>query len=457
MKPAVRAALVSVATAAAFFSVFLAAALWAPQDQQTIRQHLIESVKSGELNQQTNLGPFGTLSIYPNIFNCLLFNMMLAPASGPLIDAVSNRMAAHDGAGNDARVPPVPDCQALVRALPELGGAGANFAEYDRYILGMRVLGRVLLSTTSVRALRHILLGTAYALLGLIGIVALYRFSRATNNVFERARAAGYVAIAACLALFYGIHYFGATLYFGPMDCVQYAFILASLVWPLEDLRPARLAIYAASYGSLIAIFEFMTGGIPLALALLPLLLALGFRGDKSAYFEKLIQLWGCFCLAVIASFAIKNIFAVAYLGRPNTFVPALLYRTYGSFHASPEASYSISYLWEIYHINSALIAWSSRWLGTGLVIAALGFVSVVTWQNRKAEWSANRPVQLACWLSLAALTTWVAVFLNHSILHPFFMVRLLVIPIIAGAVLIVTEMTFRPARRPARSHPSAA
>jgi len=173
MKTAVRAALVSVATAAAFFSVFLAAAFWAPQDQQTIRQHLIESVKSGELNQQTNLGPFGTFSIYPNIFNCLLFNMMLAPASGPLIDAVSNRMAAHDGAGNDARVPPVPDCQALVRALPELGGAGANFAEYDRYILGMRVLGRVLLSITSVRALRHILLGAAYALLGLIGIGAV--------------------------------------------------------------------------------------------------------------------------------------------------------------------------------------------------------------------------------------------------------------------------------------------
>jgi hypothetical protein len=381
--------------------------------------------------------------------------MMLAPADAPLIAAVSNRMAAHDEAANDARVPPVPDCQALLRALPELGGAGVNFVEYDRYILGMRVLGRVLLSVTSVRALRHILLGTAYALLGLIGIVALYRFGR-TTNTFERARAAGYVAIAACFALFYGVHYFGATLYFGPMDCVQYAFILASLVWPLEDLRPARLAVYAASYGSLIAIFEFMTGGIPLALALLPLLLALGFRGDKPAYFQKLVQLWGCFCLAAVASFAIKVILAVAYLGRPNTFVPALLYRTYGSFHASPEASYSISYLMEIYHINSAVIAWSSRHLGTGLVIAGLGIVSVVTWQNRNAEWPSNRPVQLACWLSLAALAAWVAVFLNHSILHPFFMVRLLVIPIIAGAVLTATEATFGLARRPAR-HPSAA
>jgi hypothetical protein len=286
--------------------------------------------------------------------------------------------------------------------------------------------------------------------------VALYRFSRATD-VFERARAAGYLAIAACLALFYGVHYFGATLYFGPMDCVQYGFILASLVWPLEDLRPARLAVYAASYGSLIAIFEFMTGGIPLALALLPLLLALGFRGDKSAYFGKLVQLWGCFCLSAIASFAIKVILAVAYLGRPNTFVPALLYRTYGSFHASPEASYSISYLLEIYHLNSAVIAWGSRHLGTGLVIAGLGIVCFVTWQNRSANWSSNRPVQLACWLSLAALAAWVAVFLNHSILHPFFMVRLLVIPIIAGAVLIVTELTFRLGRRSAQSHPSAA
>src|SRR6185295_19022574 len=99
----------------------------------------------------------------------------------------------------DTRAPPFPPCQALLRALPELGGDGAEFVEYDRYVLGMRVLGRVLLSVTSLKSMRQVLAGTSYALLGLIGLAALWRFAQARGDAQERIRAAGYLAIAVTL------------------------------------------------------------------------------------------------------------------------------------------------------------------------------------------------------------------------------------------------------------------
>ena len=68
----------------------------------------------------------------------------------------------------------------------------------------------------------------------------------------------------------------------------------------VSNERGVALALYAASYGSLTAIFESLTGGIPFALALLPLLLALGFTGERRDYLARLLLLWAAFCVAVV-------------------------------------------------------------------------------------------------------------------------------------------------------------
>jgi hypothetical protein len=445
MKRAIQAVLISVATAAAFFAVFVAAAIVVPQDQQAIRQHLVDAIISGEMNEQTDR--FQKYPVHRNVFNCLLFNMMLAPGSNPPVEAISNRMAAVDDVVYHDRVPPFPDCQAMWRALPELGGIGARFIQYNRYILGMRVVGRVMLSSVSVKALRHILLGISYALIGLIGAAALYRLSRA-NDAAERARAAGYAAIAACLTLFYGVYYFDSTLNFAPMDWVQFVFILLSLVWPLAEMRPAGLAAFAASYGSAIAIFEFLTGGIPLALGLLPLLLALGFRGDRSEYFGKVIRLWACFAIAVVAMFAIKKIYTVVLLGDSEGFFSALFVRIYGTFDSGTTAQYTFSYLVITYYAASAVIAWGLRHVAPVLVTASVIAIAVSTWRGRKTIWSPRHVMLWACWLALFAEAAWIGVFLNHALLHSTYMARLLVVPITAAAVLIVTDAISRRARQ---------
>src|SRR5882724_633432 len=139
-------AIISVAAAAAFFAVLIVLAMFAPQDQQTIRRHLADAIAGSEMVSQTKLGPLGTFPVYRNVFDCLLFGMMLAPAESARAAAISNRRAVAEALpAQDARMPPFLDCQTLVRAFPELGGDGVAFVQYDRYVLGMRVVGRVLL------------------------------------------------------------------------------------------------------------------------------------------------------------------------------------------------------------------------------------------------------------------------------------------------------------------------
>jgi hypothetical protein len=434
----IRAALISVALAAVFFALFAAAAMWAPQDQQAIRKTLIEAVTSGEFSAQTSIGPNQTFPMYRSANDCFLLGMMLAPADGRSAEALSNRVvAAASPSAPDARAPPFPPCQALLRALPELGGSGAEFVEYDRYVLGMRVLGRVLLSVTSLESMRQILAGASYALLGLIGLTALWRLIKARGVAQERIRAAGYLAIAVTLALFYGVNFFDAMLNFGPLDDVHFVFILVSLLWPLGDMRPAGLAIYAGSYGSLIAIFEFLSGGIPLALALLPLLLALGYRGDRPAYLAKLVTLWSGFCIAVIATFAIKKIYTMAFLGDSESFIATLLHRTYGGLAETPDANYSATFVATTYYRASALVGLGSSRIGASLVLLSLAAIAILTWRRARLPTDLLVP---ACWLALFAIGIWYAVFLNHAILHASFMARLLIVPIIAAAVLIAVR-----------------
>jgi UDP-N-acetylmuramyl pentapeptide phosphotransferase/UDP-N-acetylglucosamine-1-phosphate transferase len=61
----------------------------------------------------------------------------------------------------------------------------------------------------------------------------------------------------------------------------------------------------------------------------------------------------------------------------------------------------------------------------------------------------------MGCWLALGFLIAWIAVFWNHTLVHPFFMARMLVIPVMCGAVAIVVvraELRRRagPGREPA-------
>ncbi len=183
-----------------------------------------------------------------------------------------------------------------------------------------------------------------------------------------------------------------------------------------------------------------LTGGIPFALAILPLLLALGFQGDWRGYVTRLVLLWGCFCVAVVTSFAIKKGFAIAFLGDRESFITMLFYRMRGELPSDTGVELSLGYLLASYRRWSGLIALGSPNIGTGLILAALGLFVVQTWRSRRSLWFFDRPILIACWLGVGVLIVWCAAFFQHAVVHPYFMARLLVIPVIGAAVLLTVH-----------------
>lgn len=437
-KELIPGAIIGVAAAVCFFAAFAAAALWLPQDQTAIRRHIVAAVLDGTFNARPTYGPLGA-TVWPrHTLDCTLANMMLAPPAGRLADAIGNRHVAFNPSWSDPRVPPTTDCQGLARAIPELGpGYGdVQYQSNDRYILGVRVVGRVLLSLMPFDTMARLLRGISFALLGVLGALALWKLRTAADTV-SRQFAFGYLIIAVCLALFYGVHWFDATLYFAPPDHVHFVFIIVSLLAPLARIRPAALAIYAASYGSLTAIFESLTGGIPFALAMLPLLLALGFEGSRRDYFARLFLLWGAFCIAVVTCFALKKIIVIAFLGDQESFSSLLFYRMFGAPLPESGTTLTLGHLLSSYRRWSSLIGFGSVNLGTALVLGALALFAVETRRTR----STPNTILRACWAGIAVLLVWAVVFLNHTAVHPYFMARLLVIPVIGATVLAICRL----------------
>src|ERR1041385_1861306 len=398
-KALIRGTIVSVATAACFFATFIAAALWLPQDQGAIRRHIVAAVLDGTFSARASYGPLGSTVFARHTLDCTLANMMLAPPAGRLADAISNRHVRLNFSWNDPRAPATTDCQGLARAIPELGvGYGdVQWVASDRYILGVRVVGRVLLSLMPFDTMARTLRGIAFALLGALGALALWKL-RAAPDSASRRFAAGHLIIAAGLTLLYGVHYFDATLYFAPPDWVHFAFIIVSLLAPLARMRLTALTLYAASYGSLIAVFESLTGGIPFALAMMPLLLALGFDGARRDYLARLFLLWGAFCIAVMTCFVLKKIIVIACLGDQESFTALLFYRMFGAPMPESGTSLTLGYLLASYRRWSSLIGLGLPNLGTALVLAALAILGVESWRTRKA---AMPLVLLACWLGI--------------------------------------------------------
>lgn len=448
MRVLARSLLASVATAVVLFALLLAVAVWAPQNQATIRRHLHDAVASGLIIEKGKLGPFDRLYTYTYLYDCIIFGTMLAPSRGVLTNAMSNRRPVIDSTVEDPRVP-FSFCQEFLRALPEFKADGSErvqFASYDRYILGMRVLGRILLSIMPLNAMHDLLFALLYGLLGGIVVIAAWRLVRAEAGSPERARAAAFIAIAGCFASFYGLSYYGPTLNFGPLDATHFAFILISLVVPLGTMRPTGLALFAAAYGTLVAYFEFLTGGIPIALALSPLLLALGFKGGWRDYLGKLMVIWSSFCVAVVVSFALKTALAELFFDEADTFMGPLLLRMHGDYGPLPGATGNswieiARYLYNSYAYQSRNIAWGAPALGTALITVALATIVLFSWRNRRTLRTFAHPVLAATWLSLGALIAWAAVFFQHTMTHPFSQVRMLVVPIIAATILVTMEL----------------
>src|SRR5262249_51527574 len=157
------------------------------------------------------------------------------------------------------------------------------------------------------------------------------------------------------------------------------AIIIAALYRPLGTADTVFLTRLGALYGSLVAIFEVLNGGIPVALALLCVLTGLS-APSQWDFFRRLSILALAFLVALVTCFSIKLGVVSIYTGE-NAFTQhagALLHRFRGDVTretalvellasrgidfntVAGNPFYSVALLLVLYGYWSKIIAWGS-------------------------------------------------------------------------------------------------
>jgi hypothetical protein len=435
-------------------------------DRARYREAAAEAARSGALAEIYRLPLAPNKEFYPHGGDdCLTLAMLIAPRETRLKAAVSPRVPVGQFRA-DAEVrewfPPQPFCDALaamLRAEGALGAGGGQLPEmiyYHRYIHGTVTTTAVLLSVMSLKHATILLLGACYALLAWLVVAAALRLR--SKRIAERRRAAAFLSIGLALALFYALPLFGRSFCFAPVDIVIIGFILYGLFRPLGRISQDRLVVSAALFGTAIAILDHLVGGIPMALAVLLVLVVLGEAEDRAALIRRLVLALAAFLVAVLVCLTFKQLVVLAIWG-PDTlvdFVGRLGQRTGGGVTAELSDSVKqrldqvgLSLAWldanfasrivfaAIMLVYSAFIlGWGSHVLGAAIVIPPVPLLLLLTYRAVRRRVFRGWPLELLVIAGAAMVPfAWYLAFLNHTILHSSFMVRPLALS--AGLVAV--------------------
>jgi hypothetical protein len=435
----------------ALFAINFAVTQISPEHYRRI---VMQALESGTLATVTHLPFAPSKDIYPYGGNdCLILGALVMPRDARIKASVSPRLPLPPESADIKTAPGYPAaglCLALAATMRTIARNPApdQFPEpsyYHRYIQGDTTVAALLLAVMSFATATTILLAACYAMLAAIALPALFRLR--TGVPSERGRAGAFLIIATALACFYGLPVFDRSFSFAPTDVVIFAFILYGLLQPLGTIPPQRFIFAVAIFGTLIAMLEFLTGGIPLGLATLIALIAIGGAPDWRTLHNRMALGTAAFTAAIIACFGYKLLAVATVFGTHelSVFFQTLGQRMGGSVETN--LSDSVKAALTAYHINpqwldaniltrvafaglmltysSFFLGWGSHLLGAAVVLLptplllALGASS---FRDRNISRQARERLALAAAGAVPVL--WYVLFANHTILHSSYMVR---------------------------------
>jgi hypothetical protein len=432
---------------------------------------LADAIESGTLATVMHLPLAPAKDIYPLTGNdCMIIGALAVPRGSRIEAAISPPRATWgDPAGitNPPGYPPSADCLLLAATMKAVARAPApdqllERAYTHRYIHGNVTVAAVLLAFMSVGTASAVMFAACYAILAAIALLALPRLRADSPN--ERRRAAAFLIIAATLACFYGLPVYGRSFSFAPTDSVIFAFILYGMLQPLGQIPRSRLIFAAAAFGTVIAILEGFTGGIPLALASLLALIALGETPDQHILIDRMVAGTAAFTAAAVACFVYKLLAVAAVFGTNELweFSHQLGYRIGGSVQSilsdnTTEVlkAYRIDPDWVdaniVTHVlfagvmltySSFFLGWGSHFLGAALILLPTPLLlafALSSFRERNISDQARERVALAAAGMVPLL--WYILFTNQTIQHTSYMVRPLALNV---ALCIISALLCR-------------
>lgn len=425
-RPAGPAALLGVLVGAAFFLAFAALNyLSLRQDATVARGAVIAAFTAGELGHPESLR--GNTAVGQHQFNdCLILAMALdrgAPAAQLAVSPIRPVFSRTDG-----------PCGDLDRYAHGEAPDGLLYF-YHNYIHGQTMLTRFLLPRIGVKGMRagYHLLGSLLLLAGLL---------TAMLSLVRRRRAGLFWLIAfLCFARFFGLEAFGQSLGHGPSDLVLLGMaLLLAVAGSRGGARPRSLILAAAAFGALTMIFELLTGGVPLGLALLIGGTAFAMR-EEDEIAPCILAAVTAFSAAIAACVLCKAALVVAQFGGGALRIPglALAVRT-GNLHVPGRAEpfSPIVFVARLVEGLDSLVP-GMRWLAFGILTLAFGFGAWGFQRLRRTPERAKAALLAASWLPILL---WFPIFSQHTIEHAWFMDRILVWLAISGFSLFALAVS---------------
>lgn len=443
---AVRAALIGVVAAAVGFLLFTALNyLSLGRDLPAARAHIAEAFADGTLGTENWLR--GDTRIGQHQFNdCLILAMAIDQRGTAAELSVSPIWTS--------LTPPDPVCGDLKRLI-----AGAqpdpDRAFYHRYIHVHAMLARYLLPLMAVDHMRMLYKGVlgGTILLGMaLCLWALARQRQPREALF-------WLIVFVAFGRFFGIEAFGQSLGHAPSDLVAILFALGLAAASIRGGLPDRwIAPAAALFGAATMIVEFLTGGIPLGLAMVIGGMPVAFRRDVegSSIISKLVRAVVAYGAAIAACVVFKLLLILAIFGTEGLAgISAQLAARMGIGAPIPGLEQTpYRFVVQIFKGLDSLVPGSREFSA-----ATLGLAVVAGGWGARLLMRGDDPVARAQGLALAGsnlvLPLWLVTFWAHSIGHSWFMDRIFVWVVASGFGLFALALSERRAAE-MRNRPAA-
>ena len=437
---------VLIASVACVAALVIATAFTATRGHGGYQARVAAALEDGTLGRAVIL-PFGPARPYYQFaFNdCLILSMLTVPDGGTAAERIVSPLVPLSDGGVPDGFPPYSHCAALASTLA--GTADGQGWRYHRYLHGHRALAGLLL--------HWLPLGAASALLALaalapyLAVAGLAMAALLRRRSADPGRHAAYLTLAVALPLLTALPVYGRSFGFAPSDMVLGIALLAAYRHRAWAARENLLVAGCATFGALTAIFEFLSGGRPAGFVLLVAIAA--FEGRHHDAGRRLALMLAAYALAFGLCFAVKlgSVMIVWGPSELTSVVTQLALRVgHAEWDVAPEnAARLAAFGLSVETLQSGRLAgtafafgklafFSSQLgfgsLACGLVIVLLGPL-VLPWcavRSRKAGADpAARRVWLLLLLAACVVPFWYVVFLNHTIVHAHFMVRLLAWP----------------------------
>lgn len=308
---------------------------------------------------------------------------------------------------------------------------------YHRYIHGHTTFLRFLLPVLSVEAIRN-LYHTILTLLVLSGIavalIGLARGRRPEESLF-------WLIVFLALSRWFGLETYGQSLGHAPADMIAVGFcLLLALCGVGRGISRRTALVSAAIFGALTAMFEFLTGGIPLGMAIviggLPFAVHAARDDDPAAF---VLDAWAAFCAAVITCLALKVALVIGVFGADAMTDSALQLKMRLGLDPSRGETSDLGL-----PLMAKKLAKGISGIAPGMHVMAGAMVAlsigIGAWGALRLLRAPIAPVlrrrTIAVLISNLAIVAMLALFWEHTMIHAWFMERTLVWTIASGFAL---------------------